>query len=426
MVGARCARQSGPGDADVVINADRLWRRLMLLAEIGALPGGGVDRQALSAGEIEAWRLVIGWASEVGMSAATDLAGNLFLTLPGRDRGLPPVMAGSHIDTQPTGGKFDGAFGVMSALEAAVCMTERGLVPARDLVVVAWMNEEGRRFAPGMMGSEWFAGVRDLAAIRFAKDAAGISVGEALDLLHAAFPGLARHAAGFPVAAYLEPHIEQGPVLEQQGQVIGVVTGIQGKTTWEITINGREGHAGTLAMAERADALMAFARMAVAWQAEIGLADAVVKFTIGRLVVAPNAPSVVPSRVILRIDLRHPDNVVLSRLGARLEAIALELAAPCGVVINRLVDAPSNEFDEGLRARITEAAARHDLAAMPVLSAAGHDARHLAPLCPAAMIFIPCRGGISHAEDEWAEPAHVAAGALVLAEVLAELVAPDA
>jgi N-carbamoyl-L-amino-acid hydrolase len=409
-----------------VINADRVWQRLMRLAEIGALPGGGVDRQALSAGEIDAWRLVIGWALEAGMSAASDLAGNLFLTLPGRDRSLPPVMAGSHLDTQPTGGKFDGAFGVMAALEAAVSMAERGLVPARDLVVVAWMNEEGSRFAPGMMGSEWFAGVRDLAAIRATKDAAGIGVGDALDWLHAAFPDLAHHAAGFPVAAYLEPHIEQGPVMEQQAQVIGVVTGIQGKTTWEITITGREGHAGTLAMADRADALMAFARMAVAWQAEIGLADAAVKFTIGRLVVAPNAPSVVPNRVTLRIDLRHPDNAVLNRLGARLETIAHELAAPCGVAITRLVDAPSNEFDDALRARITAAAARHNLSSMPMLSAAGHDARHLAPLCPSAMIFIPCRGGISHAEDEWAEPAHVAAGALVVAEVLAALVTPDA
>ena len=405
-----------------MINADRLWQRLMRLAEIGALPGGGVDRQALSEGEIDAWRLVIGWATAAGMSAATDSAGNLFLTLAGSDRSLAPIMAGSHLDTQPTGGKFDGAFGVMAALEAAVSMAERGVVPARDLVVVAWMNEEGSRFAPGMMGSEWFAGVRDLASIRATKDAGGTCVGTVLDRLHAAFPGLMHHAGGFPVAAYLEPHIEQGPVLEQQAQVIGVVTGIQGKTTWEITITGREGHAGTLAMADRADALIAFARMAVAWQAEIGMADTAVKFTIGRMVVEPNAPSVVPSRVTLRIDLRHPDNNVLDRLGARLEAIALALAAPCGVAILRLVDAPSNEFDEGLRARIAAAAARHNLPSMPILSAAGHDARHLAPLCPSAMIFVPCRHGISHAEDEWAEPAHVTAGAMVLAEVLA----PDA
>lgn len=404
------------------IDADRLWRRLMRLAEIGARPDGGVDRQALTAGEIEAWRLLIGWAEAVGMEAATDAAGNLFLTLPGRDRALPPLLAGSHIDSQPTGGKFDGAFGVLAALEAATAMTEHGAAPVRDLTVVAWMNEEGSRFAPGMMGSEAFAGVRDLATIRAVRDAAGVSVGAALDALHAAFPELPHRPLGFPVGYYLEPHIEQGPLLEQAGIPIGVVTGIQGKTTWEIVIEGEEGHAGTLDMALRRDALVAFARMAAAMQAEVGLADPVVKFTIGRVEVQPNAPSVVPSRVLFRIDLRHPDNAALAGFGHRLEALAETYAAPCRVSVTRLVEAPSNDFDAGLKARIAGAAARLGHVAMPILSAAGHDARHMAPLCPAAMIFIPCRGGISHAPQEWAEPAHVAAGAAVLAEVIAELV----
>jgi N-carbamoyl-L-amino-acid hydrolase len=403
------------------INADRLWQRLMALAEIGATPAGGVNRQALSAGEIEAWRLIISWARAAGMEPSTDPAGNLFLTLPGRNRSLPPLVMGSHIDSQPTGGKFDGAFGVLSALEAAESL---GATPARDVTVVAWMNEEGSRFAPGMMGSEAFAGVRPLAEILAARDAEGATVADALAALHAAFPELPRRPLGFPVGFYLEPHIEQGPILEQRDTPIGIVTGIQGKKTYEIVVEGEEGHAGTLDMADRRDALAAFARMADAMFREVGAADPIVKFTIGMARVEPNAPSVVPSRVTFRIDLRHPDNAALDRFGEALETLAVAHAPPCAVRVKRLVDAPSNDFDPGLRTRIAEAAERLGHAAMPILSAAGHDARHMAPLCPAAMIFIPCRDGVSHAEHEWAEPAHVAAGAAVLAEVVAGLILP--
>lgn len=391
----------------------------MALAEIGALLAGGVNRQALSPAEIEAWRLVIAWGAEAGMEPSTDPAGNLFLTLPGRDRTLPPLVMGSHLDTQPTGGKFDGAFGVLAGLEAAQSL---GATPARDVTVVGWMNEEGSRFAPGMMGSEAFAGVRSLDEILGARDAGGTSVAEALAALHAAFPDMPRRPLGFPIAFYLEPHIEQGPVLEQRGTPIGIVTGIQGKKTWEMVVGGEEGHAGTLDMADRRDALAAFARMADAMFREVGTIDPAIKFTIGMVRMEPNAPSVVPARLTFRIDLRHPNNAVLHAAGDRLEALAQAHAPPCTVRLKRLVDAPSNDFDADLRARIAVAAEALGHAATPILSAAGHDARHMAPLCPAAMIFIPCRDGVSHAEHEWAEPAHVAAGAAVLAEVAAGLV----
>jgi N-carbamoyl-L-amino-acid hydrolase len=401
-----------------LINADRLWTRLMALAEIGATPAGGVNRQALSDGEIAAWRRVIAWAQEAGLTAATDAAGNLFLTLAGRDRSAPPLLVGSHLDSQPTGGKFDGAAGVMAALEVAVSFAERGETPARNLVVVAWMNEEGCRFAPGMMGSEAFTGTRDIEAIRAVRDESGISVGEALDRLHAAFPDLTRKPLGFAAAAYLELHIEQGPLLEAADRVIGVVTGIQGKKTFQVVVAGAEGHAGTLPQQERRDALAAFARMAAALHAEIGAIDAEIKFTIGRVTIEPNAPSVVPSRVTFSIDLRHPDNGVLDAAGARVEALCHRHAPPCAVTITPLVDAPSNDFDSRLRERIAQAAHDQCLPAMAILSAAGHDARHLVKVCPAAMIFIPCRDGASHVEHEWAEPGHVAAGASVLAQVL--------
>jgi beta-ureidopropionase / N-carbamoyl-L-amino-acid hydrolase len=404
-----------------LIDADRLWTRLMALAEIGATPGGGVNRQALSEGEIAAWRRVIAWAEEAGLTPATDAAGNLFLILAGRDPARPPLLIGSHLDSQPTGGKFDGAAGVMAALEATVSLAERGEIPPRDVIVVAWMNEEGSRFAPGMMGSEAFAGVRSIEAIRGARDADGISVGEALDRLHAAFPDLPRKPLGFAASAYLELHIEQGPLLEAARRVIGVVTGIQGKKTFQVTVDGVEGHAGTLAQSERRDALAAFARMASALHAEIGAVDADIKFTIGRVTVEPNAPSVVPARVTFSIDLRHPDNAVLDAAGSRVAALCERHAPPCDVTVKPLVDAPSNDFDPRLRERIAKAAREQGFPAMPILSAAGHDARHLAKICPAAMIFIPCRDGASHVEQEWAEPEHVAAGATVLAQVMREI-----
>ncbi|MBC9881689.1 Zn-dependent hydrolase [Bradyrhizobium sp. INPA01-394B] len=401
-----------------LINANRLWTRLMSLAEIGATPAGGVNRQALSDGEIAAWRCVIGWGREAGLTPSTDAAGNLFLTLSGRDRAAPPLLVGSHIDSQPTGGKFDGAAGVMAALETVVSLAEQGEKPARDIIVVAWMNEEGSRFAPGMMGSEAFTGERPVDAIRAARDADGISVGEALDRFHQAFPDVPHRPLGFAVGAYLELHIEQGPVLEAAGRTIGVVTGIQGKKTFQVVVEGAEGHAGTLAQSERRDALAAFAKVAAALHAEIGTIDADIKFTIGRVTVVPNAPSVVPLRVTFSIDLRHPDNAVLDSAGTRITALCQENAPPCTATVTPLVDAPSNAFDTRLRASIAEAAREQGHSAMDILSAAGHDARHLAKICPAAMIFIPCRDGVSHVEHEWAEPDHVAAGASVLAQVL--------
>lgn len=398
----------------------RLWDRLMRLAEIGARGDGGVDRQALTPGEIEAWRLVLQWAAEAGLEPATDDAGNLFLTRPGRDRTLPPAVIGSHLDTQPNGGKFDGAWGVLAALEA---VADPGFIPARDISVVAWSNEEGSRFAPGMTGSEAFAGVRPLAAIRALRDAEGVLLGDALDALHAAFPHLPRLPLDREFAFCIEPHIEQATLLEEAGLPIGIVTGIQGKITFEIVLEGEEGHAGTRDMALRRDAVMAFARTAARMQREVGEADPIVKFTIGRVQVVPNAPSVIAGRVVFRMDLRHPDNAALEAHGARLEAIAAAEAAPCGVTITRLVHAPSNDFDAGLRARLAAAATRLGLPHMDLLSAAGHDARHMAPRCPTAMLFIPCRGGVSHSPLEWAEPAHVEAGAAVLAETVKELCA---
>lgn len=405
------------------IDADRLWKRLMRLAEIGATAGGGVDRQALTDGEALAWRLVIGWGSEAGLTASTDPAANLFLTWRGKDPSLPPIMIGSHLDTQPTGGRFDGAYGVMAALEAVTALSGAGIVPERDVVVVAWMNEEGSRFAPGMMGSEAFAGVRRIEEIRAVADSGGISTGVEIDRLHTAFADIPLRPLAFPVHAYIEPHIEQHVLLEEAGKTIGIVTGIQGKKTFEIEISGERGHAGTLAMSDRRDAVAAFARIAAMLHDKVGGDDPDVKFTIGRVEVHPNAPSVVPHAVRFRVDLRHPDNDALDRGERLIRSICEDLAKPCRAKVTTLVSASSNDFDEPLRAMIAAAAEHYGFPAMPVLSYAGHDARQMAKLCRSAMIFIPCRDGISHDESEWIEPEHAAAGAQVLCAVLAELAA---
>ena len=331
--------------ASVEINAERLWQRLMRLAEIGATTNGGVNRQALGEGEHEAWHVVIDWANEAGLTASTDTAANLFLTWKGKDPALPPMLAGSHLDSQPTGGKFDGAFGVLAALEAVTSLAANGLTPERDVIVVAWMNEEGSRFAPGMMGSEAFAGIRTIEAIRNARDADGVTAGTEIDRQLSAFPDLPRRPLGFPVFAYIEPHIEQHVLLENASKIIGVVTGIQGKKTFEVEISGSMGHAGTRAMSERRDPVVAFARMMSALQETVGLYDPDVKFTVGRLIVEPNAPSVVAETVRFRIDLRHPDNTVLNNCRELIVSICEAQAAPCEVLVTQLMSAASNDFD---------------------------------------------------------------------------------
>lgn len=401
------------------ITPDRLWQRLMAMADIGARSDGGVNRQALSPEDRAAMRLLVGWGQGIGLVPMLDGAGNLFLTLPGRDPGADPVLIGSHLDSQPNGGRFDGVYGVIAAFEVLETLVDTGVTPERPIRLVAWMNEEGSRFAPGMMGSEVFAGTRSLNQIAAVTDAAGISVGQDLAALAAAFPDLPMVGPGFPVHAYIEPHIEQADLLERAGCSIGIVTGIQGKKTYQVTLTGTAAHAGTEPMERRLDTVQAFARVALAMQAAALAAGPEIRFTIGRVEVSPNAPSVVPDRVIFRIDLRHPSNDVLAATGLALEAAAMAEAAPCAVAVTRLVDAPANGFDAGLQAAIARSASRHGCAAMPLLSAAGHDARHLAGLTRAAMIFVPCRGGISHHPDEWAEPAHLAQGTQILLEVVA-------
>jgi N-carbamoyl-L-amino-acid hydrolase len=409
------------GDIARLVVEDRLWHRLSRLAEFGATADGGVNRQALSAEEIAARRQLVAWGTAIGLQPHTDRVANLFLTYRGRDADLSPVLIGSHIDSQPTGGKFDGAYGVLAALESVEAMIAGGHKPRRSITVVAWMNEEGSRFAPGMMGSAVYTGARARADILDICDHAGRSVREELDTV-------LRADADVPVvekrqrpAAYLELHIEQGPILELESKVIGAVTGIQGKRTYRVHVTGEENHAGTSPRSVRRDALVAAIDIVKALQNALWDRDDITRFTVGQFTVTPNAPSVVPAKVVFSIDLRHPDADQLRPLGDAVPEICANAAGRCAVAVTQVLYDPPLEFPPAIRQKIGRTADRLDIPWMNIPSGAGHDARHLHRICPTGMIFIPCKDGISHNEAESILRSHATAGASVLAEVAFEL-----
>ncbi len=413
-------------NAAAFVNANRLWERHMEMARHGATRAGGVNRQALSNEDFAARRALIDWGASIGLTACHDAAGNLFLRLAGTDAGAAPVMTGSHMDSQPTGGKFDGIYGVLAGLEALQAFREAGIVPQRPIELVAWMNEEGSRFAPGMMGSSVFAGAATLESIVPVTDAQGTSVGQELRRLQVAFGDLPICPLGRAVHAYVEAHIEQGPVLEREGLSVGVVSGIQGKRTFAVTVTGEESHAGTSRRAERRDALLCAIASIQAMAAEFHDPEDLVRFTVGRFDVTPNAPSVVPGSVRFSIDLRHPDSSVLIRLGDEVEAICRQHALPCAVQVLELSTAMSLEFPRRVRDIIRQAANEQAIATLDIPSAAGHDARYLHAVCPSGMIFVPCKDGISHNEAESATAQDLADGARVLTATLVRLACADA
>jgi N-carbamoyl-L-amino-acid hydrolase len=404
-----------------LVNGERLWQRLIELASFGATAKGGVCRLALSREEIEARAAIVGWARAIGLEPSNDAAANLFLALEGREPRLPPLLIGSHIDSQPTGGKFDGAYGVMAALEAVQAISELPERPRRSIEVVSWMNEEGARFTPGVMGSAIFAGKRRLDDILSIKDSDGCMVETALRQVLAAEHMLPRRSLGFEVAGFLEAHIEQGKILQEQGYTAGIVTGIQGKRTFRVEIIGEESHSGATPRSLRRDALTSAVAVIDALQKSMWDDADTVRFTVGKFDVLPNAPSVVPAKVIFIIDLRHNDPVVLQHLGDLVSAVCDVNRGQCEVRVNELIyDAPL-QFPIAIRMRLAEIAKRLGTSHFELPSLAGHDARHLHYICPTGMIFIPCKDGISHNEAESITPADACAGARILAEAAFEL-----
>ena len=404
------------------VKEDRLWQRHVDMAKLGGTPKGGVNRQALSAEDAAARNLLGAWARARGFTIFTDAIGNLFVQRAGSDPNAAPVMSGSHMDSQPTGGRFDGMYGVLAAFEALEALEDAGVKTKRPVMAVAWTNEEGSRFQPGAMGSAVFAGHNRLDEMLAVKDWKGAVLKDALaETLKAAPVTLRPGAPGFKVDAYVEAHIEQGPRLENEKKTIGVVTAIQGSRRYIVTVDGEEAHAGTTPRSARKDAFAAATRIASAMYEVTTDADDTLRFTIGRVDVAPGSPNTVPGKATFTIDMRHPRNDVLEAHEKMLEQIVTSRAAPCPARIERVTNVAPTDFDPVVIDLVRAKANELKLSNMDMPSGAGHDAMHIARLCPAGMVFVPCERGISHNEAENASPADLAAGAKVLVEVLEAL-----
>ncbi len=404
------------------IDGRRLWDSLMALAAIGATPRGGVCRLALSELDRQARDVFVRWAREAGCSLRVDAIGNLFARRAGSDDTLPAVATGSHIDTQPTGGRFDGNYGVLAGLEVLRTLDDHGVRTRAALEVCVWTNEEGSRFVPVMMGSGVYAGAFTLEHALAARDREGTSVRDALAAIGYAGPAPAAVADGAPrFGAYFEAHIEQGPVLEASGRPIGVVGGALGQRWYDVVVTGLEAHAGPTPMALRRDALQAATALMQQVDA-IALAEAPhARGTVGYVDVFPNSRNTIPGRVTFTVDFRHTDDAGLARMEAALRAAAaaLEQARPgIAVAMEQVVSFPPAPFDPVLVGRVRAAAAAHGLPHQDIVSGAGHDAVYVARVAPAAMIFVPCKDGISHNEVEDAKPEHLAAGCQVLLDAM--------
>lgn len=403
------------------VQADRLWRRLMAMARLGATAKGGVNRQALSAEDAAARNLLAGWAAERGFTTFADAIGNIFVRREGREPDLGPVLTGSHLDTQPTGGRFDGAYGVLAAFEVLEALDDAGIATRRPVIAVAWTNEEGNRFQPGCMGSGVFARQYDLDTMRAVADRDGVTIAQALSAVEAHAPLARREGAGFPAAAYLEAHIEQGPILESCGHTIGAVTLIQGIRRFQVEVLGEEAHAGTTPLRRRKDALKAAAQIVGALETALDDPADVLRFTVGRFETFPGSPSTVPGRVSFMIDLRHPDPSTLRAKGDGIAAIASAHARGCAVTVSEIANVAPTPFGREVVDLVRETAAGLGYRTMEMISGAGHDAMHLAKACPTGMIFVPCLNGVSHNEAESATKEDLAAGTRVLAETVATL-----
>ena len=399
------------------INGRRLWDSLMEMAQIGATSKGGVRRLALSELDREGRDRFRERCEAAGLSVRIDAMGNMFARRPGRDPARAPVLFGSHLDSQPSGGKFDGALGVMAGLEVMRSLDDLGITTEAPVELVNWTDEEGSRFGKSLMGSGVWAGVYDQGETEALTDLDGMSVGTALDAIGYRGPEPARP---FPADAYFELHIEQGPILEHEGKQIGIVTGGQAQVWYDAVATGQDSHAGTTPPSTRRDALVCAARV-------VDLVDRMMRArgeqgrgTVGQLVVVPNSRNVVPGEVRFSVEFRHPDEAEIGRLAAQFPREAGFIARDCGVALSltELFRIPAQPFDAGCVDLVRQAAARLGYSAREIVSGAGHDAVYVARHVPTAMIFTPCKDGLSHNEAESIEPGEAEAGCQVLFEAV--------
>ncbi|MBK9517354.1 MAG: Zn-dependent hydrolase [Anaeromyxobacter sp.] len=403
------------------IDGPRLSRRLEALGQVGAIPGGGVARLALTDADKAGRDLVVGWMAALGLAVSVDGLGNVVGVRAGREPG-PPVMTGSHIDTVATGGRYDGNLGVLAGLEVLQALDDAGVVTRRPLAVAFFTNEEGSRFQPDMMGSLVFTGGLTLEAARATVGVDGRAVGAELDRIGYAGPA----PVGQPqVHAYVELHVEQGPVLEAEGYTIGAVEGVQGIRWTELTLRGQSNHAGTTPMSLRHDAALVAAQIACEVRRVARATGGHQVGTVGLLTVSPNLVNVVANQVVMTLDLRNTDDAVLDVAERQVLAFAEQAALAEGVTLARrpLARFAPVAFDPRLVARVEAIAAGKGHRVRRLPSGAGHDAQILAAVCPACMIFVPSAKGISHNVAEYTSPADLTAGAEVLLDLLLELAA---
>ncbi len=405
--------------AGLRINGPRLWDSLMELAQIGATPKGGVCRLTLTDLDKQGRDLVSRWAIDAGMTVTIDRIGNGFLRRPGRDNSLPPVMTGSHIDTQPTGGKFDGNYGVLAGIEVVRTLNDAGITTNAPIEVAWWTNEEGSRFVPVMMGSGVFAKAFTLEHAYAATDTEGKTVRGELERI--GYIG-AQEPGDHPIGCYFETHIEQGPVLEDHDKTIGVVTGVLGIRWYDCVVTGMEAHAGPTPMALRKDALQVASRLMQEVVACAHRHPPHGRGTVGMVQVHPNSRNVIPGRVKFSIDLRNASDALCEAMDADIRAVAARLSAESGlpIEITPVSAYPAQVFHPDCVNAVARAAEQLGYSNMPAVSGAGHDAVYMARLAPAGMIFIPCKDGISHNEIEDAQPAHITAGCNVLLHAMLE------
>ncbi len=397
---------------NLTINPQRLWDALMETAQFGATPKGGIRRLTVSDEDKRVRDWFKSECEKLGCKVEVDEVGNMFATRAGRRADVAPIAMGSHLDTQPTGGKFDGVLGVLGALEVLRTLVDMGYETNAPLMIANWTNEEGSRFAPAMLCSGVYAGVFTPEFAWSREDRSGLRLGD--ELARIGYKGV--HKAGaIKFSAMFELHIEQGPILEAENKVIGVVTGVQGMRWYEVMLKGQESHTGATPMGLRKNALLAAARMIDAINT-IGMDHLPGVASVGLIENKPNSRNVVPGEVFFTVDLRHPDEAVLDKMEKTYRAAITKIATSLQIEIteNRIWNSPAVKFAPDLIECVRHGVSQAGLKTRDMASGAGHDAAYIARVAPTTMIFVPCLGGISHNEEESTTLEECAAGAQVL------------
>jgi beta-ureidopropionase / N-carbamoyl-L-amino-acid hydrolase len=404
------------------INGQRLWDSIMAMAKIGATAGGGSHRLALSDEDKQGRDLFAEWCAAAGCTMTVDRMGNMFARRPGKDNSLPPVAMGSHLDTQPYGGKFDGVFGVLSGLEVIRTLNEKQIETIAPLEIVNWTNEEGARFAPAMLASGVFSGDYDLefALSRTATDNGAEFAAELERIGYAGDVVCGNH----PFTAYIEPHIEQGPILEREGKSVGVVTDVQGFRWYDISFTGFPAHTGSTPMVGRRNALLGTARVI---QAVDGIADQYApdaRGTVGsQFRVYPGSRNIIPGKVEFTVDFRHPSADTIATMDAALREACQQVAdeLKLELKLEQISYTPPTPFAEKCVSAVQSACEMLGVSHQRILSGAGHDACWVAKVSPTSMIFVPCKDGVSHNEAESSKKEDLEAGCNVLLHAVLEL-----